>query len=291
MSERREKATPKTLKIALVQQHASPDPEENRERGRLAFLAAAQAGAGLVAFAELAFTRFYPQVPATPARLRYAESVPGPTTDLFCRLARENGVVAVLNLFERAGKRTYDCSPVIDGDGQLLGVTRMVHIMEGPLFHEAGYYGPGNRASFVYETRVGRVGVAICYDRHFPEYMRGLRLLGADLVVIPQAGAVGEWTPGLFEAEVMTAAFQNGYYAALVNRVGREDALDFAGESFVADPDGRIIARAPSGRDALLYASCDFRGNRKSHATRHFLPDRRPTVYRRLKLTAARPQD
>lgn len=273
------------MKIALVQQHATGEPEENRARGKAAFLEAARAGAGLVAFAELAFSRFYPELPAVPENLLKAETVPGPTTDLFCALARETGVVAVLNLFERDGGLTYDASPVIDTDGRILGVTRMVHIMEGPGFHERGYYTPGDRESFVYATAAGRVGIAICYDRHFPEYMRGLRLLEAELVVVPQAGAVGEWTKGIFEAELQVAAFQNGYYAALVNRVGREETLEFAGESFVADPDGRILARAPRGRDAILYADCDFRKNAASHARRHFLEDRRPSVYRAMRIT------
>jgi len=272
------------LKIALVQQHATGDREENRSRGRLAFLEAAKAGAGLVAFAELAFSRFYPELPATPEGLLEAETIPGPTTDLFCALARETGLVAILNVFERDGGRTYDASPVIDADGRILGVTRMVHIMEGPGFHERGYYAPGDREKFVYATAAGKVGVAICYDRHFPEYMRGLRLGGAELVVVPQAGAVGEWTEGIFEAELQVAAFQNGYYAALVNRVGREEKLEFAGESFVADPDGRVIARAPRGRDHILYADCDLRKNKSCHARRHFLEDRRPSVYGKMGL-------
>jgi beta-ureidopropionase len=279
------------VKIALVQQQASHDPEENRERGRRAFLEAARSGARLVAFAELAFTRFYPQVPADPNVLNKAEPVPGPTTELFSGLAKEAGVVTVLNLFERDGGRTYDSSPVIDADGRLLGVTRMVHIMEGPGFHERGYYTPGNRESLLFQTAVGRIGVAICYDRHFPEYMRALSLLGAELVVIPQAGSVEEWPEGLFEAEVRTAAFQNGYYAALVNRVGQEEVLEFAGESFVADPDGLVIARAPRGVDAILYADCDFRKNKRSHARRHFLLDRRPSVYKKLGLTENRTKD
>ncbi|HSA97118.1 MAG TPA: nitrilase-related carbon-nitrogen hydrolase [Acidobacteriota bacterium] len=272
------------MRIALVQQHATADPDENRERGRRAFLEAARAGAALVAFAELAFTRFYPQVPATAASADLAEPIPGPTTELFAALARETGAVAVLNLFECDGDRTFDASPVIDADGRLLGVTRMVHIMEGPGFHERGYYSPGDRESYVYATTAGRIGVAICYDRHFPEYMRGLRLGGAELVVVPQAGTAGEWTEGLFEAELQVAAFQNGFYAALVNRVGREDALEFAGESFVADPDGRVIARAPRGVDRILYADCDLARNASSHAARHFLEDRRPEVYGRMGL-------
>jgi beta-ureidopropionase len=275
------------LRIALVQQHATGDPAENRERGRQAFLEAARNGANLVAFAELAFTPFYPRVPASAASPALAETVPGPTTDLFGALARETGAVAVLNLFERDGERTFDSSPVIDADGRLLGVTRMVHIMEGPGFHERGYYAPGDRESFVFDTAAGRIGVAICYDRHFPEYMRGLRLAGAELVVVPQAGAVGEWTEGIFEAELQVAAFQNGYFAALANRVGREEKLEFAGESYVVDPDGRVIARAPRGLDHILYADCDLAGNAASPAARHFLGDRRPELYGLMGLAGA----
>lgn len=279
------------MRIALVQQRATGDPAGNRARGEAAFLEAVRNGANLVAFAELAFTRFYPQVTATVESPALAETVPGPTTELFSVLARETGTVAVLNLFERDGGKTYDSSPVIDADGSLLGVTRMVHIMEGPGFHERGYYAPGDREKYVYATAAGRIGVAICYDRHFPEYMRGLRLAGAELVVVPQAGTVGEWTPGLFEAELQVAAFQNGYYAALVNRVGREDALEFAGGSFVVDPDGRVIARAPGGRDHILYADCDFSKNAASPAARHFLEDRRPPVYRAMGLVGGDGKD
>ena len=279
------------MRIGLVQQHATGDPAENRARGRAAYLEAAGAGANVIAFAELAFTRFYPQVPASAGSASLAETIPGPTTDLFCALARETGTVAVLNLFERDGERTYDSSPVIDADGTILGVTRMVHIMEGPGFHERGYYTPGDRGTFVHRTAAGRIGVAICYDRHFPEFMRGLRLAGAELVVVPQAGAVGEWTEGIFEAELQVAAFQNGYHAALVNRVGREGGLEFAGESFVVDPDGRVVARAPRGRDHILYADCDLGRNASSHAARHFLEDRRPRVYRGMGLTDAKPEE
>jgi predicted amidohydrolase len=279
------------VRIALVQQQATGDPAGNRARGETAFLEAVRNGANLVAFAELAFTRFYPQIPAAAESARLAETIPGPTTDLFCALARETGTVAVLNLFERDGGRTYDASPVIDADGRILGITRMVHIMEGPRFHERGYYTPGDRGEFVFSTAAGRIGVAICYDRHFPEYMRGLRLAGAELVVVPQAGAVGEWTPGIYEAELQVAAFQNGYFAALVNRVGREDELEFAGESFVVDPDGAVIARAPGRHDHILYADCDLAKTATCHAARHFLEDRRPGVYRAMGLADEGPED
>jgi beta-ureidopropionase len=279
------------MKIALVQQHATRDYEENLQRGIDAICQAAQQGAKLVAFAELAFTWFWPQIPATEEFLAKSEPIPGPTTEKFSELAREYGVVVVLNLFERDGENTYDSSPVIDADGTLAGVTRMVHIMEGPGFHEKGYYSPGNLHDFVHKTKVGQVGVAICYDRHFPEYMRALGLKGAEIVIVPQAGAVGEWTEGVFEAELQIAAFQNGYFAALVNRVGKEDAIHFSGESFVVNPQGKVIAQAPAAKDCLLYAECDLEQIPQSHAKRYFLSDRRPEFYSSFELVGESKQE
>ncbi len=265
--------------IALVQQKAGPDKAENVERGLAAFERAAREGAKLVCYAELAFERFHPQQLAGPEPWRLAEPVPGPTTERFSRAARAHGVVCIINLFERDGQRTYDCSPVIDADGTLLGKTRMVHITDYAWFHEKGYYLPGDTGAPVYSTRVGRVGVAICYDRHYPEYMRALALEGAELVVVPQAGSVGEWPDGLYEAEMRVAAFQNGYYVALCNRVGAEQSLTFAGESFVTDFDGRVIARAPQGEETILYSEVELGNVGCSHARKLFLRDRRPELY------------
>jgi len=267
------------MKIALIQQHAAQDKQSNVARGLTALETAAGAGANLACYAELAFEWFHPQRPASGDVLALAEPLDGPLVRAFQDKARTLGIVVVLNLFERDGDNTYDSSPVIDADGSLLGVTRMVHITEYSCFHEQGYYTPGDKGAPVYRTRAGNIGVAICYDRHFPEYMRALAIGGADLVVVPQAGATGEWPEGLYEAEMRVAAFQNGYYAALCNRVGREDCLDFAGESFVCDPNGSVIARAGQGSDEILYAEVDFSANEKSHARELFLKHRRPELY------------
>jgi N-carbamoylputrescine amidase len=266
------------MKLALVQHRAVADLEDNLERAVQAVRRAAEEGADLIAFAELGLTPFYPQRPAEEPPLELAETVPGPTTHHFSALARELGVVIVLNLYEREGDRAFDSSPVIDGDGTLLGSTRMLHIAEMPGFHEQGYYAPGDHGMPVYETRAGRIGVSICYDRHYPEVMRALGAKGAELVVIPQAGAVGEWPEGLFEAEVRTAAFQNGYFAALANRVGAEDVLEFAGGSFVVDPKGQVVARAPEGEEHLLLADLDLAAVKESPARRLFWRDRRPDL-------------
>jgi len=267
------------MKIALIQQHTASEREVNIRHGMQALETAGENGARLAVFPELAFTRFFPQRSRSEQPPPWTETIPGPTTELFSAIARKFGMVVVLNLYEKDGDRYFDSSPVIDADGTLSGVTRMIHIIDAPCFRETDFYHPGDRGAGVYATAIGRLGVAICYDRHFPEYMRALGLHGAEVVVVPQAGSVGEWPAGVFEAELQVASFQNGYFAALANRVGKEECLTFAGESFVTDPMGRVIARAPSGQDHILYADLDLSLLEQCSARRHFLRDRRPEIY------------
>ena len=156
----------------------------------------------------------------------------------------------------------------------------MIHITDYACFHEKGYYDPGNNGVTVYETKFGKIGIAICYDRHYPEYMRSLALKGAEVVFIPQAGTVGEWPEGLYEAELRVASFQNGYFTALCNRVSEEECLTFAGESFVCNPEGIVIAKAKKGKEEILYCDIDPEKVKTSHATKLFLKDRRPELYK-----------
>ncbi|MBR9989982.1 MAG: carbon-nitrogen hydrolase family protein [Gemmatimonadetes bacterium] len=267
------------MKIAVIQQHATTDKQANVARGLAALETAARDGAVLACYSELAFEPFHPQHPASGDVSALAEPIDGPLVRAFQEKARDVGIVVVLNFYERDGARTYDSSPVIDADGTLLGITRMIHITDYDCFHEQGYYTPGDTGAPVYHTRAGRIGVAICYDRHFPEYMRALALAGADLVIVPQAGTLGEWPADLYEAEMRVAAFQNGYYTALCNRVGREERLVFAGESFVCGPDGVVTARAAQGSDEILIADIDLALNAQSHARQLFLKHRRPELY------------
>ena len=267
------------MRIALVQQHATEDKARNLARGEAAVRKAADQGAAIVCFAELAFEPFYPQVPSDGEHKGKAEPIPGPITEKLATLARELGVVIVPNLFELDEDRTYDTSPVIDADGRILGATRMIHIPDYAGYHEKTYYTKGDLGLPVYTTAAGRIGVAICYDRHYPETMRALALAGAELILVPQAGAVDEWPEGLFEAEMRVAAFQNGVFVALCNRVGQEETLEFAGESFVCDPSGTVIARAGRGADDLLVCDLDTDQIEASHAKRLFFPDRRPELY------------
>lgn len=266
------------MKLAVAQRACALDRSANLDLAIESIATAAQQGAGLVVFPELAVDRFFPQHPE-PASSLPSETIPGPTSDRIARAAADGEIVVVFNMYEKSGGRCYDSSPVFDSDGSLLGVTRMVHITDYACFHETAYYEPGDTGAPVYDTAVGKIGVAICYDRHYPEYMRALGVAGAELVVIPQAGAVSEWPEGVCEAEVQAAAFQNGYFAALCNRTGAEERLTFAGESFVVDPGGVVIARADSTTDQLLFATIDLSECERSTARRLFWRDRRPELY------------
>jgi len=267
------------LRIALAQLPADANPVANLERALAAMDRAAAQGARLIAFPELALLRFFPQWERFTGARDLAESVPGPTCDRIAAKAAEHGLVTVFNLYERDGDRYFDSSPVFDADGSLRGVTRMVHITEYACFHEQQYYAPGDRGAPVYATAVGKIGVAICYDRHYPEYMRALGVAGAQLVVIPQAGSLDEWPEGMYEAEVRTAAFQNGYFAALCNRVGTEERLTFAGESFVVAPDGAVVARGARLADDLVVTDLDLDACATSPARTLFWRHRRPAAY------------
>lgn len=267
------------MKIALIQQRASSSKEVNIQNGIDAVRRAAASGAKIISFAELAFLPFFPQKPSKEKPFDISETIPGLTTEIFSGLAKELEIVIVLNLYEREGSNTYDSSPVIDADGKILGTTRMIHITDYACFYEKNYYTPGDTGAPVYKTKYGRIGIAICYDRHYPEYMRAVALNDAEIVFVPQAGAVGEWPEGLYEAEMRVAAFQNGYFTALCNRVGEEECLTFSGESFVCNPEGEVINRAGLGTDEILLCDVDLNRCKNSHAKKLFMRDRRPELY------------
>lgn len=270
------------MDIALVQQILPPDSMDAFQQGLNSIKEAANAGADLVAFPELSFTRFYPQVRADQQEQslsELAEPVPGPTTEAVAQMAEDYGVVVVFNLYERDNGIFYNTSPVIDADGTLLGKTRMMHVPQYEHFYEQDYYTPGDTGAPVYDTAIGRVGVAICYDRHYPEYMRALGLKGAELVIVPQAGVKDEWPHGVYEAELKVASFQNGYYTALANRVGREEHLYFDGRSTITDPRGRTLFQAPANDSILMMAALDLSTCEDAPARRLFLNHRRPDQY------------
>ena len=264
------------MKIALAQLSLSRDVNQNLDKALKAMDEAAEAGAQVICFPEIQFSPFFPQHPKRDVE-HYAHSIDHQVIKRLQEKCVERNLVAIPNLYlTEAGKR-FDASPVIEANGEILGVSKMVHIVQAPCFYEQDYYAPSDTGFKVYNTSVGRIGVIICFDRHFPESFRACALQGAELIVIPTANTKSE-PMEMFEWELRIPAMQNGVFIAMCNRVGQEDAMDFSGESLVVDPDGGVLAKADD-TEQLLLADVDLEHRLQSKKMRPYLELRRAETY------------
>ncbi|MHC4091394.1 MAG: nitrilase-related carbon-nitrogen hydrolase [Planctomycetota bacterium] len=212
------------------------------------------------------------------------ERIPdGPTTRLMCELARKHGMVMVVPIYEEDLTGVYyNTAAVIDADGTYLGKFRKMHIPHcAPGFWEKFYFRPGNLGYPVFQTRVGQVGVYICYDRHFPEGARALGLNGAEIVYNPSATVAG-LSEHLWKLEQPAHAVANQYFIGAINRPGHEDPWrigEFYGMSYLCDPRGQLIAEAPRNEDAVIVADLDLDQIREVRNVWQFFRDRRPDSY------------
>ncbi len=271
---------PDLIRIALAQMAVSEDLETNRQKGLDWVKQAAQASAQIICFTELGLLPFFPQYRAEKKFFQWAEPLTGPTVEKFREAAQANRLHVLLNFFERAQPgEYYDSTVLLQADGgPARGPVRMLHTAEEPGFNEKFYYWPGNTPPQVFDLGAVKIGVAICYDRHYPEYMRQLVLQGAEIIFTPFAGLRHDPLK-MYEIEMQGTAFQNQVFIAAVNRVGKEPTVDFIGGSFVVDPAGEIIARGPRDEEKLLLVDCDLSRIEEMRQVRPFLRDRRPEVY------------
>src|SRR5580693_5144430 len=212
------------------------------------------------------------------------ERVPdGPTTKLMQRLAKKYGMVLIVPIYEEEITGIYyNTAAVIDADGKYLGKYRKTHIPHcKPGFWEKFYFRPGNLGYPVFETAYAKVGVYICYDRHFPEGARALGLNGAEIVLNPSATVAG-LSEYLWELEQPAHAVANGYFVGAINRVGLEAPWkmgEFYGQSYFCDPRGQIIAQASRDKDEVVTADLDLDLISQVRKTWQFFRDRRPDTY------------
>jgi beta-ureidopropionase len=269
------------VRAALVQATWTGDKESmiahHEEQARLA----AAGGAQVICFQELFYGPYFCQVQDTKY-YEYTESVPGPVTERFGKLAAELGMVIVLPVYEQEQPGVlYNTAAVIDADGSYLGKYRKHHIPNLPGFWEKFYFRPGNSGYPVFDTAVGKIGVYICYDRHFPEGWRALGLNGAQIVFNPSATSAG-LSNHLWQLEQPAAAVANEYFVGAINRVGTEELGDddFYGTSYFADPRGQLVGDA-GARDQgeLIIRDLDFSLIDEVRSTWAFYRDRRPDAY------------
>jgi beta-ureidopropionase len=244
--------------------------------------AAAEQGAQVMGFQEVFNSPYFCQVQEAE-HYRWAEPVPdGPTVQRMQALARETGMVLVVPIFEvEDAGHYYNTAAVIDADGSYLGKYRKHHIPQVKGFWEKYYFRPGNLGWPVFDTAVGKVGVYICYDRHFPEGARALGLNGAEMVFIPSATSRG-LSEYLWRIEQVSHAVANGYFVGTINRVGIEPLGedDFYGQSYFCDPRGQFIGDlGDAHEEELLVRDMDLDKIQEVRQTWQFYRDRRPDAY------------
>ena len=274
-----------TVRAAIIQAHANMPKQEAVDKHLGLIAKAAAEGAQVTCLQEI-FHGPYFCAEQDPKWYATAERDDGPIVTRMCAAAREHRMVLVVPFFEEAQTGVYyNAAVVIDRDGSVLGKYRKTHIPQvGPCFWEKYYFKPGNLGYPVFDTAVGRIGLIICYDRHFPEVARQVGLKGAELVFNPSA-TVESLSRYLWELEQPAHAVANGYWIAAINRVGTEEPLNpnrFYGSSYFCDPRGQIVAKASDRDDEVLVADLDLDQIRKVRDTWQFLRDRRPETYHEL---------
>jgi len=273
------------VRTALTQATWTGDKESMLAKHEQFTREAAAQGAKIICYQELFYGPYFGIVQDTKY-YEYAESVPGPITERFQALAKELDIVIVLPVYEEDQPGVlYNTAAVIDSDGSYLGKYRKHHIPHLPKFWEKFYFRPGNLGYPVFDTAVGKIGVNICYDRHFPEGWRALALNGAEIVFNPNATAPGI-SNRLWEIEQPAAAVANGMFVVATNRVGLEDneygdeAVNFYGSSYVVGPDGALVGEMGSSTEPeLLVRDIDLGKVREVRERWQFFRDRRPDAY------------
>jgi len=274
---------PQIVRAALVQATWTGDKKTMIDKHIAYIEQAAQTGVQVMCLQELFYGPYFCQV-QDPKHYAWAERIPeGPTTKLMQELARQHSVVLVVPIFEEEQTGVYyNTAAVIDSGGAFLGKYRKTHLPQLTGFWEKFYFRPGNLGYPVFDTAVGKVGVYICYDRHFPEGARMLGLHGAEIVFIPSATSRG-LSQHLWQIEQTSHAIANGYFVGTINRVGIEEEFgpnDYYGQSYFCDPRGQFVGDIASDREEeLIIREIDLDLVQEVRNTWQFYRDRRPEMY------------
>lgn len=286
-----------TLPVALIQHSNSSDPEHNLKKSIEGIREAARKGAKLVVLQELHRSLYFCQVENTDL-FDLAETIPGPSSDALGALAKELGLVIVASLFEKRATGLYhNTAVVLDTDGSIAGTYRKMHIPDDPGFYEKFYFTPGDLGFTPIQTSLGKLGVLVCWDQWFPEGARLMAMAGAELLIYPTA--IG-WDPNDDEAEQgrqldawvisqRAHAVANGVPVLACNRTGHEadpsgqsKGIEFWGNSFIAGPQGEILAHAGEDEDEILFAELDMARSENVRRIWPYLRDRRIDHYQDL---------
>ncbi|WP_350453804.1 carbon-nitrogen hydrolase family protein [Slackia heliotrinireducens] len=262
--------------IATVQFDVHEDAEANYRTTLHYIKQAAEQGADIVCFPEGQLGPYVPQYQGLSAG-DFAIPITHPYVEGIRAVCRDNDIIGCFGLCLELDGDVYACAVLIDEHGDILGIQKKHHIVYAPHFYERDYFTPGDEGFQVYDTRAGRIGMIVCFDRHFPESFRTLALKGAQFVYVPVANEKVEPCE-VFQWEIRVPAFQNSLYALMANRVGTEGAMDFCGESILAGPDGNPVFLGDDS-EQMLVGQMDFGWSAQLREQKQYLPIRRPEVF------------
>lgn len=265
-----------TVKIAAAQFAMSKDTNENYQKSLYYIHEAAKKGARLICFPEGQLTPYVPQYEGLDPD-SFAIGLEHPYVKGFCDTCRKNHILAAVGLCLKLDGHIYATTVLISEEGNILGIEKKKHIVRAMHFYEKDYFTAGNEGFQVIDTSIGKVGMIVCYDRHFPESYRACVRKGAELILVPVANEKAEPTD-IFQWEIRIAAFQNSVNLIMCNRIGPEGNMDFCGETLMTGPDGRVLAIADD-REQLLFADMDLKSTADIREKRQYLPLLRPEVF------------
>jgi N-carbamoylputrescine amidase len=280
------------VSVALIQMQCGLSVKENIEKAKKYVEEAAKKGAKIICLPELFSSQYFCQS-EDHKYFELAETIPGPTTELFCSVAKKNEVVIIASLFEKRAQGLYhNTAAIIDADGSLMGKYRKMHIPDDPLYYEKFYFTPGDLGFKLWKTRYANIGVCICWDQWYPEAARLTALQGADILFYPTAigwhpSEKAEYGPSQHDAWQTiqrSHAIANGCYVCVPNRMGHEkpaggDGIEFWGQSFITDPYGKVVSKASSDKEEIILQELDLKNVDTQRTHWPFLRDRRIDAY------------
>lgn len=264
------------MRIALAQMSNSGSISSNLEKSLKLIKEASDNNADLILFPEVQLTEFFPQYEGLNVEA-YRIELDSDVVDKFSEAARINRIMVVPNIYLYENNKSYDASIMIDSNGVVIGVQKMVHVAQAPMFYEQDYYTPSDDGFKVFDTPFGKIGIVVCFDRHYPESIRTEALMGADLILVPTVNTKDEPSE-MFINELRVQAFQNSVSIAMCNRAGVEDKMEFSGESIVVDANGSIIAISDD-KEQIIYADIDLEESSRIRSNKPYTGLRRTDMY------------
>jgi len=265
------------MRIALAQMKNAGTVKDNLDKSIEFIKEASENNVDLILFPEVQLTEFFPQYKEQDVT-QYLLQLDSKEVKMFQSASKRYNIISVPNIYLEEEGKPYDASLMIDKNGEIKGIQKMVHIAQAEQFYEQDYYTPSNDGFKVFDTEYGKIGIVVCFDRHYPESIRTETLMDADLILIPTVNTKAE-SSEMFEWELRVQAFHNSVSIAMCNRARHEGEMNFSGESIVVGPNGEVIKKA-GDQEEIIYVDINLSNSKKIRENKPYTQLRRKELYK-----------